>query len=115
MYDLNSKFDIEQHKKTFVNYLEVVIYPDGLIEYATPSHQEKLINICCKQLNVTRDKLNKMCPQSYYADFMVWLCNLSGCISVWDRYIVKPQYEITTYQYESLVKLIDAKLLNYVL
>ena len=39
MYDLNSKFDIEQHKKKYINYLEVIIFPDGHIEYAVPSHQ----------------------------------------------------------------------------
>ena len=34
MYDLYSKFDIEQHKKHYINYLEVILFPDGHIEYA---------------------------------------------------------------------------------
>lgn len=89
MYDLHSPFDIEQHKKTFINYLEVVIFPDGHIEYATPSHQEKLIAICMDELGITREELNKRCPKEYYFDFMTWLCNVSHCVSVWNEYIVK--------------------------
>lgn len=41
---LHSPFNIETHKKTFVNYLEVVITSDGVIHYAIPSHQEFCIN-----------------------------------------------------------------------
>ena len=44
-YDLHSPFDLQQHKNTFINYLEVVIRPSGLVEYAVPSHQEKLLRI----------------------------------------------------------------------
>lgn len=40
---LNGPFDIETHKKTFKNYLEVIILENGRIVYAVPSHQEKLI------------------------------------------------------------------------
>jgi len=89
MYDLYSPFDIEQHKKNFVNYLEVVIFPDGHIEYAIPSHQEKLIAVCMEDLGITREELNKRCPKEYYFDFMTWLCNVSHCVSVWNEYIVK--------------------------
>lgn len=67
-YDLRSEFDIEQHKKTFIHYLEVVIDENGEIMYAAPSHQEKLISLACERLNVTREKLNAMCPQEYYFD-----------------------------------------------
>lgn len=89
MYDLHCPFDIEQHKKHYFNYLEVVIFPDGHIEYATPSHQEKLITICMEELGISRQELMDRCPKEYYFDFMVWLCNVSHCVSVWDRYIVK--------------------------
>ena len=87
MYDLNSKFDINQHKTHYVNYLEIIIFPDGHIEYAVPSHQEKLISICCEKFKVTRDQLMKMCPREYYCNFLEWLCTTSGCISVWNTYI----------------------------
>lgn len=42
-YDVYSKFDLEKHKKTFINYFETIINPDGTIEYAVPSHSEIVI------------------------------------------------------------------------
>ena len=35
-YSIYSEFDIEQHKKKYVNYLEVLIEQDGRIVYAVP-------------------------------------------------------------------------------
>lgn len=46
---LHSPFDIETHKQTFVSYLEVVISPEGTVEYAVPSHSDKLVEIFAKQ------------------------------------------------------------------
>lgn len=40
---LRSPFDIETHKATFVNYLEVCIDEGGTPHYAVPSHQEWLV------------------------------------------------------------------------
>ena len=109
MYDLNSKFDIEQHKKHFKNYLEVIIYSDGHVEYAVPSHQEKLISICREKLHKSRDEINDMCPPEYYGDFIVWLCNISGCVSVWDNFIMKSDTEqLTNAQYNTLTALKNA-------
>ena len=85
---LHGKFDIETHKKTFVNYLEVVIREDGTIEYAVPSHQEKLINIAMKNLGVTRMQLYAMCPAEYMFSVCEWLCEITNCISVWNDYCV---------------------------
>lgn len=106
MYDLHCPFDIEQHKKTYINYLEVVIFPDGHIEYAVPSHQEKLIDVCMKKLGISRFVLERMCPPEYYMDFQVWLCNMSGCVSVWDRYIVKSDTTPLTKEQEDTIKLL---------
>lgn len=87
VYNLHSDFDIDQHKKTFIHYLEVVIDESGKIMYAVPSHQEKLISIACEKLNVTREELNAMCPREYYCDFMTWLCKMSGACVVWEKFI----------------------------
>lgn len=113
MYDLHSPFDIEQHKQHYVNYLEVVIFPDGHIEYAVPSHQEKLIAICMEQLGISRYELERMCPAEYYGDFQTWLCMISGCISVWDRFILKSdKIPLTDEQKDSIKRLEDAELLH---
>lgn len=83
---LHSAFDIETHKKTFVNYLEVVITPDGTIEYAVPSHQEKLIRIATEKLSVSRRELYDMCLIEYMFDVTKWLCKITGYVSVWDNF-----------------------------
>lgn len=36
-YDIYCAFDLEKHKQTYVQYLEVVILEDGTVEYAVPS------------------------------------------------------------------------------
>ena len=86
-YDVYSKFDLMKHIQTYVNYLEVVILEDGTVEYAVPSHQEKLIHIACEKLKCSRKELIDMCPPEYYGDFIVWLCQLTKAVSVWTDYI----------------------------
>lgn len=83
-YGIHSQFDIESHKATFTNYLEVIIDASGKVTYAIPSHQEKLIAMACNRLRVTRDELKALCPGEYYGDFMRWLCLLTGAMSVWN-------------------------------
>lgn len=110
-YDLHSKFDINKHKTHYVNYLEIIIFPDGHIEYAIPSHQEKLIAICCDLLGLTRDGLTKLCPKEYYFDFIQWLCNLSGCVSVWNHgYISKEHTGPNEEQLKALQELKEANI-----
>ena len=83
---LYKPFNIEVHKKTFINYLEVIIDENGTVLYAVPSHQEKLIKIACEKLNITRETLNDLCPQEYYADFMSWLCQITNCVALWNKF-----------------------------
>ncbi|MCA1064597.1 hypothetical protein QTG56_23610 (plasmid) [Rossellomorea sp. AcN35-11] len=82
---LRGPFNIDRHKKAFTDYLEVIIDEEGIIMYATPSHQEKLIAISCKKLNITREDLYDECPKEYYFDLMNWLCKVSGCIALWNE------------------------------
>ena len=113
MYDMYSEFNIEMHKHTYTDYLEVVIFPDGHIEYAVPSHQEKLIAVCLDKLGVSRYELENMCPREYYCDYMTWLCNMSGCVSVWSHYIAKSdKLPLTTEQINAINSLKEAKLLQ---
>ena len=113
MYDLHSDFDIQQHKATYINYLEVVVFPDGHVEYAVPSHQEKLIAVCMEKLQVGRYTLENMCPREYHFDFLVWLCNISECVSVWNNYVVKSdKVPLTAAQKDKLAELKNEGLLN---
>lgn len=104
---LHSPFDIDVHQRTFTHYLEVILRADGTIEYAVPSHQEKLIEIACNKLSVTREELYRMCPPEYYLDVITWLTKETECIAVWDNYYMGHPNEL---QLESLYKLQEAGL-----
>ena len=81
---LNSPFDIEIHKAQFKNYLEVVILEDGTVEYAVPTHQEKLILLGMEKTRLSRDEFYNSCPREYWLDVIAWLSNVTGAIAVWD-------------------------------
>ena len=84
---LMGPFDPATHKETFVNYFEVVIRPDGRIEYAVPSHQMKLEAIC-REMGIDPEE---DCPQEMWLDYMSWLLDQTGCVCAWtDRCIGKP-------------------------
>ena len=101
-YGVYSPFDLEKHKEIFQNYLEVIIEPNGAVHYAVPSHQEFLIKYICDKGQITRDQLNNLCPESYYGDFVRWLCMVSGCISVYEKFYVAG--DDLTYQQHKIMK-----------
>lgn len=80
---LQGPFDPEVHKKTFIDYLEVIIKNDGTIEYAVPSHQEKLIAL----MDIPREEVYQMYGQNFLGFTPIqWLCFKTKAISVWDTY-----------------------------
>ena len=100
---LNSPFDMEIHKKTFINYLKVVILEDGTVEYAVPSHSKKLEKIVCKKHNLkwNDDFLNSLELYEHYKnliknniwiDWLDWLMSESNCVLVWThKYLGNPE------------------------
>lgn len=97
---------IQHHKQNFINYCEVVIYPDGDVEYCIPSHQETLIRIT----GISKEILWK--ELFYCGDVIKQLCNKTGCMSVWFNGFIAPD-NITNEQLESLKKLKDAECIAY--
>lgn len=82
---LHSPFDIETHKATFANYLEVVIAPDGTIEYAVPSHNDKLEKVYMEEHGITvHEEVWNQAPAIGYLD---WLIDQTGYVSVWNDYL----------------------------
>lgn len=81
-------FSIERHKAAPYHItLEVMIAPDGTIEYAMPSHQEYLIKKAMERHQWSRQELMDACPPEYYFNFMEWLVQESGgYIPVWEQY-----------------------------
>lgn len=88
-YSVYSTFDIDQHKQVFINYLEVIINPDGTVEYAVPSHTEKIIRILTASGKfASREEVIQSCDISEC--YISALVNLSGCVAVWNDFAVFP-------------------------
>lgn len=85
MYDVYSEFDLEKHKQTFINYLEVCIHPDGSIHYAVPSHQRYLENLAVAQHGGTYQEFLDSVPCEWYADYLNYLINITKCVVVWSH------------------------------
>lgn len=83
---LHSPFDINTHKETFISYLEVVISPEGVVEYAVPSHMEKLLSLYAVQRGISvdeaRDETRRTAIDVAF-DIMSYLMGVTGYISVW--------------------------------
>lgn len=101
-YDLHSDFDTAKHKETYINYLEVVIMPNGKVSYAVPSHQAKLESIACHKFEIDREGLLNMCPRERWLDYNEWLIEVTGCISVWTEFYLG---KANSYQLEKLEEL----------
>lgn len=85
---------IANHKH--INYCEAIIYPDGLITYAVPSHQESLIKIS----NLSREELLDLMPNT--AGCVEWLLDYTNCISVWYEGYMLPTGSELYYREEEL-------------
>ena len=104
-YDIYCDFDMEKHKQKYINYLEVLILEDGKIVYAIPSHQMKAEEICCEKLGVSREQLSAMCPKEYYYDYLTWLLNICGAVSVWNDFYKTGDKGLNTKQHSKLEQL----------
>ena len=93
-------FDFEIHNKKFRYYCEVVVFPDGSIEYAVPSHQEKLISIYMNKTGKTRIQ----CEDEWIKD-TYWLDKVRkelGIIYVWYNHYDADCVDITYEQLQTL-------------
>lgn len=104
MYDLNSKFDMHKHKETYHYYFEALIFSDGYVEYAVPSHQELLIKKGCEKYNISREKLFEC-----FSEFEFLIDSL-GVILCWYDSIKLPR-TITKEQLNTLNELIDNEIM----
>lgn len=85
---LHGPFDIKLHKLTFIDYLEVVISPDGIVEYAVPSHLEKLLKVFMEQEHITDRAEAIRIVEERDTDMdgpLIALTKLTGYISVWNE------------------------------
>lgn len=89
---LQKPFDVNIHKKVFVNYLELVITEDGIPHYANPSHTEYLYKLACDKLNMTRNEIDQyIISHGLVADFVEWMIDQTNAVLIWfDFYKGKP-------------------------
>lgn len=104
MYDLSSKFNVQKHKETYHYYFEALVFPDGHVEYAVPSHQELLIKKGCEKYNLSREKIMSYIPS------LESLINDLGVILCWYDSIKLPR-SITKEQINTLKELIDNEIM----
>ena len=101
---LHSPFDYETHSKTFIQYCETVIYPDGLIEYSIPSHQEKIIDIYSKKHGISVDGVRSLFWNDYA--WMDKILDDIGVVLVWYDYL-EYRKSLTEEQEKAINKLIE--------
>ncbi len=81
---LHGAFDAELHKRTFIDYLEVVISPEGIVEYAIPSHSEKLLQVYMQKYSIDRGTaLRNLASKNN--GYIENLSEATGYISVWNE------------------------------
>lgn len=103
-YDIYCDFDMEKHKQTYINYLEILILEDGKVVYAIPSHQKKAEQLCCEKLNISKSELNEL-SKNHIWDYMEWLLTTSKAIAVWNDFYMCGYDSINKKQMAKLKKL----------
>ena len=110
-YTLNEFIKEHLEVNQYKNYCEAIIYEDGTIEYATPSHTEKLISVSTKRYGITRDQLFKLIPM--WASPVHWLAEYNNTAIIWyDFAILSKDY--TKKQISTIKALMRHKILNRV-
>lgn len=109
-YSVYSEFNLDKHMETYADYLEAIMFRDGHIEYAVPSHQEKLIKIAASKAGMSKEDFLNQVPDDAKLDFLNYLLNYTGCISLWSSGFIIPTTTITNLQVYSLLELINLRL-----
>lgn len=91
--------------KDYINYCEAIIYPDGSIEDAIPSHTEKLIEITKEDRDILCDKM------PIEAGPVAWLVDYTNCCSVWYNMGMLPE-NLTKEQEYTIEKLKEHGILS---
>lgn len=95
---------IEKYLKTHKDqhaYCEAIIFPDGTIEDAIPSHLEKLIKITGEERDVICEKM------LMNAGPVAWLVDYTNCCSIWYNFGMLPE-NLSKEQEETIRKLKEA-------
>lgn len=104
MYTIHSDFDIDLHAEHFIDYLEIVISPEGKCYYAIPSHVQFLEKVLKQQCCQNAQDYQQLIDKHLY-NWPSCLCNLTGYCMLWNDFICKPLKGLTKAQEETIYKL----------
>lgn len=105
-YDVYSDFNITEHSKNFINYLEIVISSEGKVYYAVPSHTMFLENLIKEQYGEQKFKEIIEQPDAYY-DYATFLCSYTGYCLVWNDFYICGKKGLTAEQKAILKQLAE--------
>lgn len=89
---------------------EILILTNGMIELAQPNYNEKLIEIYCNKMNITRDEFDNIFPNNLsYASFICEKYDI--CIAFRDA-LLQPKYSLNRFQRITIKKLIKENLIT---
>ena len=106
----DNKLHIDEFIKNHhhINYCEAVIYRDGTIAYANPSHVETLI----RATGLTHSEVYNEMP--VWEHTILWLVNKTGCIAVWyGDYVAPKDKKLTLEQHITLKKLSNSNIVSF--
>ena len=90
-------------------YCEIVIYPDGNIELARPSHTETLFRYYRNKYHMTRDEINEEIP--FDCSPLHYTIEKENLVSVWYQFIICSE-KITPKQEKTLKFLVNHELIS---
>lgn len=70
---------IAQHNH--IRYCEAIVNDDGTVEYAIPSHSERLISKVCEHCSISRSQLESEMPM--FCDVLAYLADIGNTAVVW--------------------------------
>lgn len=101
---INIEEFIKNHKK--INYCEAILYSDGTIEYANPSHTYKLCNIYDDTKSIKEIEYSIPLNQSP----LTWLLCKCNCIGIWYNFFkLDTRYKKITEKQKESLRLLNEK------
>lgn len=98
-YNLHSKFDIDDHKRHFNDFIDLIVLPDGSAKYAIPDPISSMQKHLLQTTGMSESELLELSPcnpESYFN----WLLNRTECVVV---YKDKIRYKYMTIKQEEFV------------
>lgn len=99
----------ETESLKWINYCEIVIYPDGNIELARPSHTETLFRYYENKYHLSRAEINREIPE--WCSPLHYIIEKENLVSVWYEFVICSE-AITAEQERTLEILKEYKLIK---